>query len=246
MPRSAGCRRRRSRSPGTGLGASHVLCGRAGLGAAHAARAMAGRLHALWAAGQAHGIADYGSFAMNALRMEKGFKGAGELTNEVTLPEADVMRFVKPDKDFLGRTTLNTALEAAALGLRLSGNRAGRRLTAMAARRCAGWRGGRLDRVGRLWSYGRQDPRLRLHQAARRRTRHVRQECSARRPTIRRASAAHRCTGMRSRAMSAAPDTMRAMVLTATASTRNRGWVRHERTRSAPMKINALTCGASR
>ncbi|MCI5042791.1 MAG: FAD-dependent oxidoreductase, partial [Donghicola eburneus] len=57
---------------------------------------------ALWAAGEAHGIKDYGSFAMNALRMEKGFKGAGELTNEVTLPEADVMRFAKLDKDYLG------------------------------------------------------------------------------------------------------------------------------------------------
>jgi dimethylglycine dehydrogenase len=52
---------------------------------------------ALWAAGEAHGIADYGSFAMNAMRMEKGFPGAGELTNEVTLPEANVMRFVKTD-----------------------------------------------------------------------------------------------------------------------------------------------------
>jgi dimethylglycine dehydrogenase len=66
---------------------------------------------ALWAAGQAHGIADYGSFAMNALRMEKAFKGAGELTNEVTLPEADVMRFVKPDKgEFLGREATLAAL----------------------------------------------------------------------------------------------------------------------------------------
>ena len=58
---------------------------------------------ALWAAGEPHGIADYGSFAMNALRMEKAFKGAGELTNEVTLPEADVMRFARLDKDYLGR-----------------------------------------------------------------------------------------------------------------------------------------------
>jgi dimethylglycine dehydrogenase len=66
---------------------------------------------ALWAAGQAHGIADYGSFAMNALRMEKAFKGAGELTNEVTLPEADVMRFVKPEKgEFLGREATLAAL----------------------------------------------------------------------------------------------------------------------------------------
>ncbi|NVK15263.1 MAG: FAD-dependent oxidoreductase, partial [Rhodobacteraceae bacterium] len=63
---------------------------------------------ALWAAGEAHGIADYGSFAMNAMRMEKGFKGAGELTNEVTLAEADVLRFARTDKDYLGKDkTLN-------------------------------------------------------------------------------------------------------------------------------------------
>ena len=66
---------------------------------------------ALWAAGAGLGIADYGSFAMNALRMEKGFKGAGELTNEVTLAEADVLRFARTDKDYLGRDrTLNTDL----------------------------------------------------------------------------------------------------------------------------------------
>lgn len=58
---------------------------------------------ALWRAGESHDLRDYGSFAMNALRMEKGFKGAGELTNEVTLPEADVMRFVKLEKEFLGK-----------------------------------------------------------------------------------------------------------------------------------------------
>ena len=40
---------------------------------------------------------------MNVMRMEKGFKGAGELTNEVTLPEADVMRFVRTDKEYLGK-----------------------------------------------------------------------------------------------------------------------------------------------
>ncbi|MEL6994043.1 MAG: FAD-dependent oxidoreductase [Pseudomonadota bacterium] len=57
---------------------------------------------ALWASGERFGIENYGSFAMNAMRMEKGFPGAGELTNEVTLPEANVMRFVKTDKDFLG------------------------------------------------------------------------------------------------------------------------------------------------
>ncbi|WP_170608633.1 FAD-dependent oxidoreductase [Ruegeria arenilitoris] len=66
---------------------------------------------ALHSAGQAHGIVDYGSFAMNVMRMEKGFKGAGELTNEVTLAEADVLRFARTDKDYLGRdNTLNTNL----------------------------------------------------------------------------------------------------------------------------------------
>jgi dimethylglycine dehydrogenase len=58
---------------------------------------------ALSAAGQVYGIVDYGSFAMNVMRMEKAFKGAGELTNEVTLAEAGVMRFVDTDKEFLGK-----------------------------------------------------------------------------------------------------------------------------------------------
>ena len=64
---------------------------------------------ALWAAGEAHGIQDYGSFAMNSLRMEKAFKGAGELTNEVTLAEADVLRFARNENDYIGKDkTLNT------------------------------------------------------------------------------------------------------------------------------------------
>ncbi|MEL7344500.1 MAG: FAD-dependent oxidoreductase, partial [Pseudomonadota bacterium] len=58
---------------------------------------------ALMEAGKPFDIRDYGSFAMNALRMEKAFPGAGELTNEVTLPEARVMRFVKMEKDFVGK-----------------------------------------------------------------------------------------------------------------------------------------------
>ena len=38
------------------------------------------------------------------------FRSAGELTNEVTLPEADVMRFVKLDKDFIGKEATQTSL----------------------------------------------------------------------------------------------------------------------------------------
>lgn len=68
---------------------------------------------ALWAAGQLHNIANYGSFAMNVMRMEKMFQGAGELTNEVTLPEAGVMRFVKMDKgNFAGKEKTQISLES--------------------------------------------------------------------------------------------------------------------------------------
>lgn len=59
---------------------------------------------AIWSAGEEFGIANFGSYALNSMRLEKGFKGASELTNEVTLPEADVMRFCKLEKgDFIGR-----------------------------------------------------------------------------------------------------------------------------------------------
>ena len=71
--------------------------------------AMVDVYHALSDAGAPYDICDYGSFAMNAMRMEKAFKGAGELTNEVTLPEADVMRFVKLDKDFIGKEAMEKA-----------------------------------------------------------------------------------------------------------------------------------------
>lgn len=71
---------------------------------------------ALGAAGEAHGIADYGSFAMNVMRMEKAFPGAGELNNEVTLAEADVMRFVRLDKEYLGAEATRASAAAAAAG----------------------------------------------------------------------------------------------------------------------------------
>ena len=72
---------------------------------------------ALWAAGSDMGIANFGSYALNAMRLEKGFKGASELTNEVTLPEADVMRFAKVDKgDFIGREATKASMEEAEAG----------------------------------------------------------------------------------------------------------------------------------
>ena len=79
----------------------------------HAANdVMADVYSALKAAGAEFGIVDYGSFAMNVMRMEKGFKGASELTNEVTLPEADVMRFVSMDKeDFIGKEQTQASID---------------------------------------------------------------------------------------------------------------------------------------
>ncbi len=74
--------------------------------------AMSAVHNALMNDGNHCGIENYGSFAMNVMRMEKAFKGAGELTNEVTLPEADVMRFVKLDKcEFVGRTATLASME---------------------------------------------------------------------------------------------------------------------------------------
>ena len=60
---------------------------------------------ALWEAGQSFGIANFGLYAVNSLRMEKAYRSWGaELTNEVTLADADMGRFIKYDKgDFTGR-----------------------------------------------------------------------------------------------------------------------------------------------
>ena len=60
---------------------------------------------AIWQAGRTHGIADFGLYAVNSLRIEKGYRGWGaELTNEVTMTDADMGRFLKLDKDdFTGK-----------------------------------------------------------------------------------------------------------------------------------------------
>ncbi|WP_323776917.1 FAD-dependent oxidoreductase [Leisingera sp.] len=60
---------------------------------------------AIWKAGEPHGISDFGVHAVNSLRMEKAYHGMNtELTNEITLIEADSSRFYAPDKgDFQGR-----------------------------------------------------------------------------------------------------------------------------------------------
>lgn len=60
---------------------------------------------AIWAAGEPFGIASFGLYAVNSLRIEKAYRGWGaELTNEVTMIDADMQRFLKLDKeDFTGK-----------------------------------------------------------------------------------------------------------------------------------------------
>ncbi len=54
----------------------------------------------VWAAGEQYGIADFGLYAVNSLRLEKAYRGWGaELTNEVTMIDAAMERFLKLDKD---------------------------------------------------------------------------------------------------------------------------------------------------
>ncbi|MDH3499677.1 MAG: FAD-dependent oxidoreductase, partial [Acidimicrobiia bacterium] len=55
-------------------------------------------------AGQAHGLIDFGSRAMNVMRIEKAYKAWGsELTTEITPVEAAIERFVDYGKDFIGK-----------------------------------------------------------------------------------------------------------------------------------------------
>ena len=60
---------------------------------------------ALKEAGAEFGIRDFGLYAVNSLRLEKGYRGWGaELTNEITLVDAAMERFINFDKgDFTGR-----------------------------------------------------------------------------------------------------------------------------------------------
>ena len=58
----------------------------------------------LMEAGAEFGIVNFGTYAMNSLRMEKAYKGWGsELTTEITPMEAKLNRFVDFSKSFVGR-----------------------------------------------------------------------------------------------------------------------------------------------
>ena len=61
---------------------------------------------AVWQAGQQYDIGVFGSKAMDSLRMEKFYRGGHELTSDVTPQQAGLIRFVKLDKDFVGKQAL--------------------------------------------------------------------------------------------------------------------------------------------
>ena len=59
---------------------------------------------ALVTSGEPHGLVHFGSYAMNEMRIEKGYKAWGsELTTEITPIEARIERFVDQSKDFIGK-----------------------------------------------------------------------------------------------------------------------------------------------
>ena len=58
---------------------------------------------ALMKAGEGHGIKNFGTYALNALRMEKAYKAWGsELTTEISLVEADMLRFARKSGGYIG------------------------------------------------------------------------------------------------------------------------------------------------
>jgi dimethylglycine dehydrogenase len=60
---------------------------------------------AVWEAGRKFGIANYGLYAVNTMRVEKAYKAwSTELTNELNMLEADMPRFINFGKeDFVGK-----------------------------------------------------------------------------------------------------------------------------------------------
>ncbi len=56
----------------------------------------------LWEAGQEFGVADFGSHALNSLRMEKAYLTRFELTHDIGPKQAGVDFFVKDTKEYIG------------------------------------------------------------------------------------------------------------------------------------------------
>lgn len=72
---------------------------------------MAQLYDAITESGEPHGLGHYGSYAMNVMRIEKGYKAwQSELTTEITPVEADLGRFVDYDSDFIGKAACEARL----------------------------------------------------------------------------------------------------------------------------------------
>ena len=62
---------------------------------------------AVMAAGQRHGLKPFGMFALNALRIEKGYRAwKGDLSTDYSLLQGGLERFIKWEKDFPGKAAL--------------------------------------------------------------------------------------------------------------------------------------------
>ncbi len=63
---------------------------------------------AVWQAGQKHGLKPFGMFALDSLRLEKGYRAwKAELSTDYTVLQGGLERFVRWDKpDFIGKTAL--------------------------------------------------------------------------------------------------------------------------------------------
>ena len=68
--------------------------------------------HALMKAGTAFELRLFGTYALNSLRMEKAYKAWGtELTTEISLVEADMMRFARKDGGYIGADVVERKFE---------------------------------------------------------------------------------------------------------------------------------------
>lgn len=72
---------------------------------------LAALYEAVWESGAEHGIADFGAYAVDSLRLEKGYRKLGaDLSNGVTPVEADAMRFVR-ESGYRGEDAVRAAVE---------------------------------------------------------------------------------------------------------------------------------------
>lgn len=68
---------------------------------------------ALWAGGKSHGLTPFGMYAMESMRLEKGYRGwKSDLSTDYDLFEGGLDRFIKLDKpEFVGRQALQSRFQ---------------------------------------------------------------------------------------------------------------------------------------